>query len=319
MTEILDLFKVLLGRRFPFRFVYSSDYWMLDAGKHVFPVRKYRLLYEQLLALGARRENFLEPVAATDEDVQAVHAPKYVRKLRTGTLLPAERQALELPFSAELVGFAFLSVGGTMLAAAKALEDGLSVHLGGGFHHAFPDHGEGFCVLNDVAVAVEALRRGGRVRRAMVVDADLHQGNGTAAAFAGRKDVFTFSIHQMDIYPSEKPPSTVDVGLWSGDGDAEYLEALRAHFPRHYDEFAPEIVIYVAGADPYVKDQLGGLAVTGEGLRERDRIVIEGARRRGIPVAVVLGGGYAAEIEDTVAVHMNTIRAAARARHLTTR
>lgn len=316
MAGFLDVLKVILGKRFPFKIVYSSDYWLLDIGRHIFPVRKYRLLHEQLLAMGARKADFLEPVPAADEDVLAVHTARYVKKLRTGTLLPAEKMALELPFSPELVKFAFLTVGGTLLAARSALADGLAVHLGGGFHHAFADHGEGFCVLNDVAVAIETLRREKRIRRAMVVDVDLHQGNGTAAVFAGRDDVFTFSIHQMDIYPSVKPPGTLDVGLWSGAGDAEYLAALRTHFPSLFRTFRPDLVVYLAGADPYEKDQLGGLCLTAAGLERRDRLIIEGARRLGVPVVVLLGGGYAADVAETVAVHLNTIRAARRAQRL---
>jgi acetoin utilization deacetylase AcuC-like enzyme len=312
MGELIDLLKSLVGKRFPFKLIYSNEYWMFDTGRHVFPLQKYRLVYENLLSMGARREDFLRPRPASDEDVLLVHTAKYLKHLRTGTLSPAELQALELRFSPDLVRFALLSVGGTVLAARKALEDGLALHIGGGFHHAFRDHGEGFCVLNDVAVAVEKMIAEKRTSRVMVVDCDLHQGNGTAAIFSGREDVFTFSLHQMDIYPSEKPAGTLDAGLWSGDGDAKYLAALGAHVPKIYQEFRPDLVLYLAGADPYEKDQLGGLQLTLAGLRERDRIVIENARRCRIPVAVVLAGGYAAEIEDTVRIHLNTIRAAQR-------
>lgn len=313
MTEILDIFKVLLKKRFRFKFVYSSSYWMLNAGKHIFPIKKYRILYERLLELGARKESFLLPEPASDEDVLRVHTAKYLRKLKTGTLSTLEIQALEIPFAPELVKFALLSTGGTALAASEALKDGIAVHIGGGFHHAFPDHGEGFCVLNDVAVAVAKLLAEGRIRKAMVVDCDLHQGNGTAAALSGESRAFTFSIHQMDIYPSEKVPGSLDVGLWSGDGDRVYLAALRENFPRLYTEFRPDLVIYVAGADPYRGDQLGGLDLTIEGLRERDEIIIGEARKLKIPVAIVLAGGYASEIEDTVAIHLNTIKAAQKA------
>ena len=229
-----------------------------------------------------------------------------------GTLSHAELKALEIRYSPELVRFALLSVGGTVLAARKALECGLAVHLGGGFHHAFPDHGEGFCLLNDVAVAAREMIEEKLARKVMVVDCDLHQGNGTAAALAGRKDILTLSIHQIDIYPTEKPLSTVDVGLWAGDGDAKYLAELGAHIPRIYNEFRPVLVFYLAGADPYEKDQLGGLSLTKAGLKERDKIVIENARRLRIPVAVVLAGGYAAEIKDTVDIHLNTVRIAQR-------
>jgi acetoin utilization deacetylase AcuC-like enzyme len=312
MGEFIDLLRSLVGKRFPFKLVYSNEYWMFDTGKHVFPLQKYRLVYENLLSMGARKDDFLRPRPAPDEDILLVHTAKYLKHLKTGTLSPAEVQALELRFSPDLVRFALLSVGGTVLAARKALEHGLALHIGGGFHHAFHDHGEGFCVLNDVAVAVEKVITEKMARRVMVVDCDLHQGNGTAAIFARRADVFTFSIHQMDIYPSEKPAGTLDVGLWAGDGDAKYLAELRAHIPRIYKEYRPDLVLYLAGADPYEKDQLGGLRVTRAGLKERDRVVIEGARRLRIPVAVVLAGGYASEIEDTVSIHLDTIRVAQR-------
>lgn len=312
MGDLLNLFRVLVGKRFPFQLVYSNEYWMVETGRHVFPLQKYRLVYENLLAMGAKKENFLRPRPAPDEDVLLVHTARYLRRIKTGTLSHAELRALEIRYSPGLVRFALLSVGGTLLAARKALECGLAVHIGGGFHHAFPDHGEGFCLLNDVAVAARKMIEEKLARKVMVVDCDLHQGNGTAAALAGRKDVFTLSIHQMDIYPTDKPQSTVDVGLMSGDGDAKYLAELGAHIPRIYNEFRPDLVIYLAGADPYEKDQLGGLSLTKAGLKERDKIVIENARRLGIPVAVVLAGGYAAEIKDTVDIHLNTVRIAQR-------
>ena len=312
MGDLLNFFRVLVGKRFPFQFVYSNEYWMVETGRHVFPLQKYRLVYESLLAMGAMKENFLRPRPAPDEDILLVHTARYLKRIKMGTLSLAELRALEIRFSPELVRFAQLSVGGTVLAARKALECGLAVHLGGGFHHAFPDHGEGFCLLNDVAVAARKMIEEKLARKVMIVDCDLHQGNGTAAALAGRKDVFTLSIHQMDIYPTEKPLSTVDVGLWAGDGDAKYLAEIGSHIPSIYNEFQPDLVLYLAGADPYEKDQLGGLSLTKAGLKERDKVVIENARRLKIPVAVVLAGGYAAEIKDTVDIHLNTVRIAQR-------
>ncbi|MCX6559937.1 MAG: histone deacetylase [Candidatus Aminicenantes bacterium] len=309
----MRLLEFLTGKRFSFPFVYSDEYWMVDLGKSVVPVRKYRLIYERLLALGVRKENFLESPLIDDEDILRVHTAKYISKLKTGELTKAEIQALELPFSPELSRFAWLHVGGTALACERALACGLAFHLGGGFHHAFADHGEGFCALNDTAVALEKLKAEGLIRRAMIVDCDVHQGNGTAAFFTGREDIFTFSIHQMDIYPAEKPPSRLDVGLWSGDGDEAYLTAMQAHFPALYESFRPDLVVYLAGADPLTGDKLGGLTMTLEGMAERDRIVIEGARRLNIPLAVVLAGGYGRELEDTVQVHMNTIKVAQKA------
>ncbi len=304
------ILKALKKWRFPVPFVYSDDYWTLDVGKHIFPIKKYRFLYERLLLLGARKENFIVPEPASDEDVLLVHSPRYVKKLKTASLSSAEIAMIELPFSLELVRFAWLMVGGTILTARLALDRGLAIHIGGGFHHAFHDHGEGFCVLNDIAIAVESLRKEGAVRRVMIVDCDLHQGNGTAHIMGDKDYAFTFSIHQMDLYPSNKPFSSVDVGLWSGDGDKEYLAALQAHFPRLYQERSPDLVFYLAGADPFEKDQLGALRLTKEGLRQRDLIILGEARRLQIPVAVVLAGGYAVDMEDTVAIHLNTIRVA---------
>ena len=309
-----NLLSFLFSRSGPrLSYIYSPDYWMWPTGKHVFPVKKYRLLHERLAARGARREDFLKPSPPPDKDLLLVHTPKYIHKLKTGGLSQAEIMTLELPFSVDLVKFAWLTVGGTILTAAVALDKGLAFHVGGGFHHAFPDHGEGFCLLNDVAVAILKLKVQGRIKKAMVVDCDLHHGNGTAAIFAKEKFVFTFSIHQMDVYPGDKPPSDLDVGLWAGDGDEEYLAALRATFPRLYLDFKPEVVFFLAGADPFQGDKLGGLKLTMEGLRERDRIVIENARRLHIPVAVVLAGGYAAELEEVVDIHLNTSAVAARA------
>jgi acetoin utilization deacetylase AcuC-like enzyme len=307
---MMRILKALERWRFPIPFVYSDDYWMLNVGQHVFPIKKYRALYERLLLLGARKADFFAPEPASDKDVLLVHSARYVKKLKTASLSSAEIAMIELPFSMELVHFAWLMTGGTILAARLALERGLAVHLGGGFHHAFHDHGEGFCVLNDVAVAVEALKEDRAAQRIMVVDCDLHQGNGTAHILSGKDYAFTFSIHQMDVYPSTKPLSTVDIGLWAGNGDEEYLAALRAHFPRLYQEYRPDLVLYLAGADPYEKDQLGSLRLTKDGLRSRDLIVIGEARRLRLPVAVVLAGGYAVELEDTVAIHLNTIRVA---------
>lgn len=307
MMSILNFLK---RWRSPIPFVYSDDYWMLDVGKHVFPIKKYRALYERIILLGAKKENFILPEPASDEDVLLVHSPRYVKKLKTASLSSAEIAMLELPFSLELVHFAWLMTGGTILTARLALERGLAVHIGGGFHHAFHDHGEGFCVLNDVAIAVEAIKKDGAARRIMVVDCDLHQGNGTAHILSGKDYVFTFSIHQMDLYPSKKPLSSVDVGLWSGDGDEKYLAALHEHFPRLYQEYKPDLVFYLAGADPFEKDVLGGLRLTKDGLRQRDLIVMGEARRLRLPVAVVLAGGYAVEMEDTVSIHLNTVRVA---------
>lgn len=299
--------------KFPFIFVYSDSYWMVELGNHVFPIKKYRLIYERLLARGVKKENFSLPFRPDDETLLLVHTGKYLKKIQQGRLSQSEIQALEVPFSQEGVDFAVLNVGGTITAAENALHDGLSFHIGGGFHHAFADHGEGFCIFNDVAIAVEKLMHEQTINRAMIVDCDVHQGNGTASILSGKEYAFTFSIHQMDIYPADKPAGSLDIGLWSGDGDDKYIAALEDSFPRLYTEFRPDLVFYLAGADPFEKDQLGGLSLSFEGLKLRDSIIINHARRLGIPVAIVLAGGYSRDIEDTVSVHINTIAVAQQA------
>lgn len=310
MTLLNNLLQIFQRGKFSFKFIYSDKYWMHNMKNHVFPVEKYRLIYEKLLMMGAGKEDFLSPISASVEDVLLVHTSKYIKKLRAGKLSHSDVMSLELPYSPELFEFALMYVGGTIVAAEQALKEGLAVHIGGGFHHAFADHGEGFCVLNDVAVAVEKLKKEGKVDKVMVVDADVHQGNGTAAILSKKDYVFTFSIHQMDIYPAEKPRSRLDVGLWTGDGDEKYLSALNAHFPRLYEEFHPDLVIYLAGADPFEKDKLGSLKLTKEGLMERGKLIIGEARSRKIPLVVLLAGGYAHDVQDTVAVHLNTIKVA---------
>lgn len=307
LNRFLNRFR---GRKIPFRFVYSDAYWMVDLDNHVFPVEKYRLIYERLLKRGVKKENFVVPEPASDEELLLVHTSKYLKKLITGRLSSAEILTMELPYGPELLEFARLMVGGTIKAADLALQDGLAVHIGGGFHHAFTDHGEGFCILNDVAVALKKLKNSGTIQKGMVVDCDVHQGNGTAEIFAEDESVFTYSMHQMDIYPAKKEESSLDVGFWSGDRDSKYITALRSHVPRLYREFQPDVIFYLAGADPYEKDQLGGLKISLDGLKERDRIVTEEAFRLNIPVAVLLAGGYAYDVKDTVEIHLNTIKMA---------
>ena len=206
----------------------------------------------------------------------------------------------------------WLCAGGTLRTAQAALRDGAAVHLGGGFHHAFPDHGEGFCLIHDVAIAIRMLQRERAIRRALVVDLDVHHGNGTAAIFSGDDTVFTFSMHQQNNYPAWKPPSDLDLGLPDATGDQDYLALLERHLPVILDRHGPDLVVYLAGADPYERDQLGGLALTIDGLRRRDAYVLGTARSRGLPVAVTLAGGYAANERDTVEIHVNTVREEAR-------
>jgi acetoin utilization deacetylase AcuC-like enzyme len=340
-----------------FRLVYAERYY-LPIGEHVFPAQKYTLVHDRLLRTGvAGPEDFLEPRPAADEDVLRVHAAGYIEKLLTGTLSASEEQQLEVPYSRELVQAFWLHAGGSILAAQRALEDGIAINLGGGFHHAFPDHGEGFCVIHDVAIAIRRLQADNKVQRVMVVDCDVHQGNGTAAIFGNRGsapnrrspvvpqasslvpsslpssgpstlqrsapsrnrpergrdtglDVFTISLHQEHNYPAWKPPSSIDVDLPDGMGDEQYLAWLDNALSSGLRQFEPELLCYIAGADPYREDRLGGLALTINGLKRRDELLFRVARTRGIPVMVTFAGGYAAKVEDTVTIHCNTVLAA---------
>jgi acetoin utilization deacetylase AcuC-like enzyme len=294
----------------PFKLVYHERY-DLNLGSHVFPSQKFRLIYEMLLREGiATQEDFLRPEPASDEDIQRVHSPEWVHKLKTGTLTASEVMLLEVPYSPELVEAVWLATGGTILAAQSALRDGFGPNLSGGFHHAYPEHGEGFCAIHDVAVAIRKLQTEGAIKKAIVVDTDVHHGNGTAAIFRNDPTVFTLSIHQENNYPAHKPPSSVDLNMDDRAEDSEYLGALIPAVQQALDTFQPEILFYVGGADPYCEDQLGGLSLTKEGLKRRDRQVFEEARRRRIPVATTLAGGYARRVEDTVRIHVNTILAA---------
>ena len=290
----------------PYRLVYHERY-DLNLGEHVFPSQKFRWLRDRLLHTRfAAAEDFITPQPATDEDVLLVHDAGYVARLRSGTLSYQEILRLEIPYSRQMVDAFWLAAGGSILAARLALQDGIGFNVGGGFHHAFPGHGEGFCAINDVAIAVRRLQADGRIRRAMVVDADVHHGNGTAAVFADDPSVFTLSIHQFNNYPSEKPLSSLDIHLADGTGDAEYLHRLGNGYRAALAMFQPELLVYLAGADPYMEDQLGGLSLTLDGLMERDRLVIWTALTHGIPVAIVLAGGYSQSVEDTITIHANT-------------
>jgi acetoin utilization deacetylase AcuC-like enzyme len=294
----------------PFPLVYHSGY-DLNFGTHVFPTRKYRLMRERLLAEAfAEESDFVEPRAATRDQLLLAHDEEWIRKLETGTLSYHEIVQLEVPYSRKMVQAFFLAAGGTIEAARLALRHGVAINIGGGFHHAFRGHGEGFCAVNDIAVAINTMLREGVIARAMVIDLDVHHGNGTAAIFAGSRDVFTLSLHQQNNYPREKPQSTIDVGLPDLTGDHEYLAKLRGVCAPAVAGFRPDLVIYVAGSDPYFDDQLGGLALTMEGMRARDQMVFEAALRAGAGIAVVLAGGYANRLEDTVSLHSQTAYAA---------
>jgi|FaiFalFF_MnMetaG_3_1042247.scaffolds.fasta_scaffold02831_2 acetoin utilization deacetylase AcuC-like enzyme len=297
----------------PFPVAYSPKY-RVDYGAHVFPVEKYDRIWQALReddVLGPLLEA-VEPEPLPLEDLARVHTREYLQKLEEGRLTPYEVAILEIPYRRDIYEAFRISCGGTWLAARWAMRWGLGVHIGGGFHHAFPDHGEGFCMLNDVAVAIEKGLAEGLFQRALIVDLDVHHGNGNAAIFAGRSDVFTFSIHQENNYPVFKPPSHLDIGLPDGADDRMYLEALRRGLATIETRFEPDIVFYIAGADPYEHDRLGGLGLTMAGFRERDVRVFEWVRRRGAACVITLGGGYALRVEDTVAIHVQTIREALR-------
>ncbi len=328
-----------------FKLIYTDGYY-LPIGEHVFPAEKYRLIHQRLLETGAAdADDFVEPQPASDDDILLAHTPEYIRKLKTGTLSPQEEMLLEVPYSPELVRAFWLAAGGSILAAEYALRNGIGAafNIGGGFHHAFPDHGEGFCMIHDVAVAIRRMQKDRKIRHAMTLDCDVHQGNGTAVIFGklernreplpsfspgtlavgGRRpqvelaqstspaaDVFTISLHQANNYPAWKPPSSIDVNLPDGTNDSEYLAWLDNVLSSALRQFEPDLLCYIAGADPYREDQLGGLGLTIGGLKQRDELVFRVAKVRAIPVMVTFAGGYARKVEDTVTIHCNTVIAA---------
>ncbi len=288
--------------------VYRHDY-IVDFGEHIFPVEKYNLCYGRLTGEGTLSPAEVQaPEPATTEELLLVHTADYLNHLNALAMLGRGALTWDTPVTREILAGAALATGGTILAARTAAEHGLSLHLNGGFHHAFADHGEGFCYFNDVAVAIRVLQRDNVVRRVAVIDLDLHQGNGTAATFRDDPEVFTFSMHDQQNYPLIKPPSDLDIGLKPGTRDDEYLDHVRTHVPRILREHQPELAVYIAGADPYQHDQLGRLKLTMEGLRERDAFLIDATAQQGVPLAILLGGGYAADTDDTVEIHCNTAR-----------
>jgi acetoin utilization deacetylase AcuC-like enzyme len=290
------------------RVVYSPRYEVALPG-HVWPTSKYRLIAAALAGHpDAARITFVEPPLASWDDLARVHTADYLHKLRDETLSADDIATLELPWGPGMADVFRLMAGGTIAAADAAMEDGAAAHLGGGLHHAFANHGEGFCPINDIAVAIRALQHCRRLQRAAVVDLDVHHGNGTAMIFDGDETVFTFSMHQQHNYPVFKPRSALDIGLDDGTGDERYLARLDDALPRVFER-RPDLVVYVAGADAFEGDRLGGLTLTKAGLQRRDRMVVEAARAAAAPIAVVLAGGYAADVRDTVDVHVNTVRA----------
>jgi acetoin utilization deacetylase AcuC-like enzyme len=283
----------------------------LPAG-HRFPMAKYQLLREGVLAEGLVPPEWLhDPGRVVRDDLLLVHTAAYVDAVTHGTLPAAEQRRIGLPWSEAFVERAYRVVQGTCEAAEAALRHGVAMNLAGGTHHAFPDRGEGFCTFNDVAVALRRLLRGGRIRRAAVVDLDVHQGNGTHACFAGDERVYTFSMHGEKNFPFHKVPGTRDVGLADGTGDDAYLAVLAHHLPQVIREARPDLVVYLAGADPHEGDRLGRLTLTFAGLMARDALVLRTCREVGIPVCVTIAGGYGRQVEDTARVHLNTVRVAA--------
>ncbi len=321
----------------PFPLIYREGFYLPFGKAHVFPGVKYKLIRERLVATGMATEQSFTAAERIDiADVLRVHEAGYVDRLVNGTLAQSEIRRMELPYSKTLVEATLLGCGGTLLAARLALEHGVTISVGGGFHHAHSDHGEGFCMLHDVAIALRRLLHDDVVRRVLVVDLDVHHGNGTAAIFPpvdsvtgvrleekvacgtlvgpampSAEGVFTLSMHQRKIYPAYKPPSSMDVHLDDGTADADYLSALDRTLALAFEQFTPELIAYVAGSDPYYDDKLGSLALTIDGLRKRDEMVFRSARQRGISIFSVYAGGYARKLEDTVTIHANTVLAAA--------
>ena len=292
------------------RIFYSPRYYADIGPGHIFPIRKFELVCEKLLEEGTLRpEHLVEPLPAKVPEVLLVHTKDYIDRLCSGALTANEIRRLGLPWSHALVERSFYAVGGTMGAAREALVNGVGSNLAGGTHHSFPDHGEGFCVLNDVAIAIRVMQQESLITSAAVVDCDVHQGNGTAAIFAADPNIFTFSMHGAKNYPLFKQNSTVDIELPDGTEDAFYLDVLKANLPRVL-QHNPDIIFYLAGADPFVGDRLGRLAVSIGGLRERDDLVLSSCRHREIPVVTVMSGGYGVNLNDTIEIHCNTIRSA---------
>ena len=294
------------------RLFYADHYVLpLPAGNR-FPMEKYARLRERVVCENvATPEQLCAPRAANEEELGRAHDPRYVRRVLEGDLTPAEIRRIGFPWSPEMVERSRRSAGATLEACRTALEEGVAVNLAGGTHHAFADRGEGYCVFNDSAIAARAMQAEGRAARVVVVDCDVHQGNGTASIFADDPTVFTFSIHGAKNFPFRKEKSDLDVDLPDGVEDEAYLSDLAPALAEAISRCRPDLAIYVSGADPYSGDRLGRLSLSREGLAERDRVVFAALRGAAVPVAVTMAGGYARDIEDTVAIHLQTVRLAA--------
>ncbi|HWQ12735.1 MAG TPA: histone deacetylase [Roseiflexaceae bacterium] len=290
--------------------IFYSDTFVLPLPEgHRFPMSKYRLLRERVGAAGLGRLRVPEP--ASDAEILRAHNESYLRRMQAGTMTEGEMRRIGFPWSPQMVERSRRSSGATMAACRSALQDGLAVSLAGGTHHAYADHGEGFCVFNDSAIAARAMQAEGRARQVLIVDCDVHQGNGTAAILAGDDTVFTFSIHGANNFPFHKERGDLDIALEDGTGDAPYLAALERGLHEAIERSRADLAIYLAGADPHEGDRLGRLKLTLAGLLERDRMVFDACRSAGIPVAVTMAGGYGRDIQDTVAIHFQTVALAA--------
>jgi acetoin utilization deacetylase AcuC-like enzyme len=293
--------------------IFYSDHFVLPLPEgHRFPMIKYSILRERVEASGiCRPEEMIVPRPVSDAEILRSHQEAYLRRVVSGTLTEKEMRRIGFPWSQRMVERSRRASGGTLGACLAALEDGFAANLAGGTHHAFADRGEGYCVFNDSAIAAHAVQAEGLVERVVVVDTDVHQGNGTAAIVRGDATIYTLSIHGAKNFPFRKEESDLDLALPDGADDGEFLDALEEGLERALEESRAELAIYLAGADPFEDDRLGRLSVSKEGLAERDRLVLESCRERGIPVAVTMAGGYARNVEDTVEIHLQSIQRAA--------
>jgi acetoin utilization deacetylase AcuC-like enzyme len=293
--------------------VFYSDHFVLPLPEgHSFPMVKYSMLRERVAASGiCGPKEMIVPRPVSDEEILRSHAEGYLRRVVDGTLTTKEMRRIGFPWSERMVERSRRASGGTLGACLAALEDGFAANLAGGTHHAFADRGEGYCVFNDSAIAARAVQAEGLVERVVLLDTDVHQGNGTAAILREDASVFTFSVHGAKNFPFHKEESDLDVALPDGADDGEFLDSLEEGLERALEESRAQLAIYLAGADPFEDDRLGRLCVSKEGLAERDRLVLESCRERGIPVAVTMAGGYARDVEDTVDIHFQSIERAA--------